>query len=218
MQVIPLSQVKVNELTARLASGAVIAMPTETAYGLIADSTNARAIAKIYRIKGRKFNKPLPVISSSLTQVRRFFYIPGVLHLLAKKYWPGPLSLRVYVRSTPPLSSPPHLRRGKRGGGVNFIKVSSHDDTVVVRVSSNTLLKKLSRSLGRPLTATSANISGKGEVYSGSELAYQFKGRRFQPDIIIDGGKIPKRKPSTIVGVDEGKLVVLRQGEIKLAS
>jgi len=194
MKVIKLSDTTASELINYLQAGKVLAMPTETAYGLITDSINAQAVKKVYQIKGRDFKKSLPLICSSLGMVKRFFYVPKKLELLAREYWPGPLSIRLKIKD---------LR----------LKINGNS-TAVVRVSSYRLLAKLARALGRPLTATSANGTGKGELYSAPEVFDQFKKSRFQPDIIVDGDKIIKRKPSTIIGLECGNIKVLRQGEI----
>jgi L-threonylcarbamoyladenylate synthase len=199
-QIILEKKINILDLVAWLKQGRVIAMPTETAYGLIAVATNSLAIKKIYQIKGRNFKKPLPVICSSLAMVKKFFYLPQFVEDIVKKHWPGDLSVRLKIKN---------ISGGKK------MKIS-YDGTGVVRVSSNKLLQSLTRKLGEPITATSANISGKGELYSGQAVGEHFKKRHFLPDIIVDGGLIPFRKPSTIISLEDKSLVVLRQGEIKI--
>jgi L-threonylcarbamoyladenylate synthase len=200
MQIVLEEKVNIQNLVILLKRGKVIAMPTETAYGLIALATHSQAIENIYRIKGRDFKKPLPVICSSLHMVKKFFYVPLVLEKLARKYWPGDLSIKLKIKNMP---------------GRRTLKIS-HDGTGVVRVSSNKLLLNISRKLGRPITATSANISGQDELYSGQMVFNQFKNKKFVPDLIIAGKKLSPRRPSTIVSLEYGKLVILRQGEIKI--
>lgn len=197
MEIIDSKQINIEYLVKALKKGMILAMPTETVYGLIADSTNKKAIKNIYMIKGRNFNKSLPLICSSIYQVKKYFFMPTILFRLVKKYWPGSLSIIFVVRN-------------------NDIKVPKTNNTLVARVSSDKLLKLLARKLGKPLTATSANISGQGELYSGKEVADSFIKRKIKPDIIIDGGKITKRKPSTIVGLLNRKIKVFRQGDIRL--
>lgn len=196
MEIIDARQIDIDYLVKTLEKGRVLAMPTETAYGLITDSTNKSAVEKIYQIKGRKFDKSFPLICSSIYQVKKYFFVPNVLLQLAKKYWPGPLAIAFKVR--------------------NNIKVPKTNNTLVVRVSSDKLLRLLARKLGRPLTATSANVSGQGELYSGKEVVNNFKKRKIKPDIIINSGKIKKKQPSTIIGLDDGKIKIFRQGGIRL--
>lgn len=172
--------------------GGVIVAPTETAYGLIADAMNPAAIKKIFLIKGRVKSKPLPLIAASLGMVRRFFFLNKRELALAKKYWPGPLTILLRPKKKFPIK----LKR------------------VAVRVSSSPVAKIICLALSHPITATSANISGKKELYSDKSVTMEFSGRRYKPDFIFPGGRIPKRKPSTIVEASGNKIIILRQGEI----
>lgn len=196
MKIVKLNKIEVRELINYLKEGKVLGVPTETAYGLIANVTSRRAVKKIYQMKGRDFKKPLPLICSSLFMVKKFFYVPKRLEQLARKYWPGPLSVRLKIKD-------------------KGLKVSS-DGTAVVRVSSYKLLRKLSRGLSKPITATSANVTGKGELYSAQKVFIQFKKRKVKPDIIIDGGVMIINPPSTIIGLDKDEVIVIRQGKIKI--
>ena len=153
-------------------------------------------------MKGRQPSKPLPFVCSSFFQVERFFYVPNPLRRLAKEFWPGPLSLQLRVKKI----------KGKK------IAVPTWQGTLVVRVSADKILRYLARKLGYPLTATSANVSGRGELYDSVDVIKQFSRRRAKPDIIWQAGKIPRRKPSTIVALQSGELRVLREGPIKIKS
>jgi len=201
MQIILEKKVNISDLIFLLKRGGVIAIPTETAYGLIALATNPRAVKKIYLIKGRAQKKSLPMIASSLYQVRRFFKFPRITNIsflnLSKKYWPGPLSLQL-------------LGKSKK------IAVPAQKGSFVVRVSSKKLLRDLARLASAPLTATSANFAGQKEIYDANSLVKIFKNKKYVPDVIIDGGKINTKKPSTIVGVVSGNAVIVRQGEIRI--
>jgi len=201
MQIILEKKIHIKDLVTVLKKGSVIAMQTETAYGLIALATNPRAVKKIYLIKGRAQKKSLPMIASSLYQVRRFFKFPKITNIsflnLCKKYWPGPLSLQLTSKS-------------------KKIAVPAQAGSFVVRVSSKKLLRDLARLVGAPLTATSANFAGQKEIYDAKTLLKTFQNKKYMPDIIIDGGKINTKKPSTIVGVENRKAVIVRQGEIRI--
>lgn len=201
MQIILEKKVNISDLIFLLKQGGVIAMPTETAYGLIALATNPRAVKKIYLIKGRAQKKSLPMIASSLYQVRRFFKFPKITNIsflnLSKKYWPGPLSLQLTSKS-------------------KKIAVPAQAGSFVVRVSSKKLLRDLARLACVPLTATSANFAGQKEIYDANSLVKIFKNKKYKPDIIIDGGKINTKKPSTIVGIENRNAVILRQGEVRI--
>lgn len=180
----------VKTALAVLKTGGVIVYPTETSYGLGADFFNPKAVKKVYQIKGRKFNKPLSAIVSSLAMAKKLVKFDTASQKLAKEHWPGPLTLVL-----------PEKRSSK---------------TLALRISSNQLALSVVKKLKRPLTATSANLSGKGEFYSAEDIVKQFKNRKYQPDLVVDGGRLPKVKVSTIARVSRGKIEVLRPGVIKI--
>jgi very-short-patch-repair endonuclease len=114
--------------------------------------------------------------------------------------------------ATPPL----FLRRGFMGE-VNFglaRGVVATDNTVAIRVTAHPLLKSITEKIGRPLVATSANISDAGDMYSSAAVIEMFKNREVRPDIILDLGNLPKNPPSTIASVVNGNLKILRQGAV----
>lgn len=188
----------INKAAQILKSGGVVAIPTETAYGLAADSMNAAAIKKIFKIKGRINSKPISLIAASSQMVKKFFYLNKKEAALAKRYWPGALTL---------LLKPKKRFPSTLAGGAQ---------KVAVRVSSSKVAAALSRALQRPITATSANISGRGECYSYEVVQSIFKKRKYKPDMIIDGGTLRHTKPSTIAEVRSQKIIILRKGPIAL--
>lgn len=188
---------KIQRVVEILRVGGVAAIPTETAYGLAADAMNAVAIKKIFLIKGRPISKPLPLIAASSAMVKKFFFLNKRELVLAKRYWPGPLTLLLRLKK----KFPRVLVLGRK--------------KLAVRVSSSKIAMTLSRALKSPIIATSANLSGKSECYSASAVRKAFSSRWHKPDMILEGGRIPKRKPSTVIEVSGGKIKVLRQGQIK---
>ncbi len=183
-----------------LRQGKILVIPTETAYGLAADATNPAAVKKIYRLKGRDFKKFLPLIVNSNSQLHQWFKLNKLENQLIKKY-PG-----VTLILTPrPVNN--------NQAGLYLLKGQS---TCAVRASLNKIAKSLARKLGRPITATSANLSGQKNCYSISEVIQQLGKRKYQPDLILDAGPLPKKRPSTIVRVEGHKVKILRQGEIKI--
>ncbi len=174
-----------------LKDGGVVVYPTETAYGLGADFLNPQAVKKIYQIKGRSFNKPLPVLVSSLAMAKTMVKFDKLSLKLAKKYWPGPLTLI--------LNSKFQIKNYK---------------TLGLRISASKLATFLVKKSGRPITATSANLSGRGELYTAKEIAAQFKNKKFQPSLIIDSGRLPRQRTSTIVKMINGRMEILRRGKI----
>jgi len=185
-----------------LKKGGVLIIPTETAYGLAADATNREAVKKIYQIKGRNFNKFLPLIASSINQVKKYFKPTSKEVELFKKY-PG-LSIVVSPKheNTKALKQNVYLMPGQ--------------DSCVVRISTNEICKLLVRRLGRPITATSANKAGGDNCYSAEEVIRQLKNSKQQPNLIFDAGKLKLIKPSTIIEVESNKINVIRQGKIRI--
>ncbi len=183
-----------------LQQGRVLVIPTETAYGLAADATNPAAVKKIYHIKGRSFKKFLPLIVSSQSQLRQWFKLNKLEKQLVKKY-PG-----VTFVLTPRLTT----------ANQPSLYLLPQQTTCAVRISLSHIAKNLAKKLSRPITATSANLSGQKNCYTVNQIIKQFKHKRYQPDLILDAGRLAKRKPSTIVQVEGDQVKILRQGEIKI--
>lgn len=181
-----------------LLAGGVVAYPTDTAYGLAVDATNEEAIGKIFVLK-RRVQKPLPVLVANLTMAKRYVRFTPFTEKLAKEHWPGRLTLILPFRNTLPAA----LILGKPG--------------LAVRQSSQPVAEALVHGIDRPITCTSANLSGKGVLYSGQEVARHFENEPVQPDFILDGGEIPVEPPSTIVDCLQDVPAVVRQGSVKLA-
>ncbi len=175
--------------------GGVVVYPTETAYGLGADFFNPLAVKKVYQIKGRDFKKPLSMIVSSLVMAKKLVKFDKISLNLAKKYWPGPLTL---------------IQKSK----IKNQKFNAKFKTLGLRISANKLATLIVKQINSPITATSANLSGRGEFYSAAEIVKQFKKRKYQPDLIIDAGRLPKKKTSTIAMAGEHQIKILRQGSI----
>lgn len=171
-----------------LKRGGVVVIPTDTAYGLAVDPRNRGALKRIFQIKQRPPEKALPWVAGSLAQVQKYFFLSSLELRLAKKFWPGPLSL---------------VLRHKRTG----VKVA-------IRVPAVTSIRSLCITFGRPLTATSANISGKPNCYSPISVRRQFQSLTLQPDALIDAGRLHRRRPSTIVELRAGRPHIYRTGPI----
>ncbi|HBL39323.1 TPA: threonylcarbamoyl-AMP synthase [Candidatus Uhrbacteria bacterium] len=186
-----ISKESIKEAIEALRHGGVVVFPTETSYGLSADATNARAVARVARLKGRPSEKTFPLIVSSTAMADRYAHLRCLGHRLAKKFWPGPLTLVVEARKNVGLA---------RG-------IVARDGTVALRVSSNETARALARGLGRPIVSTSANRAGEPPAYDALDVT-------LKADFILDDGRLPRRKPSTIVHVVQGKIEVLRQGSV----
>jgi len=185
---------RIDEAVAILKNGGVIAFPTETFYGLGADARNEAAIDKIFDIKGRDFSNPILVVIGEGTDVDTFAeYIPTEARKLMECFWPGPLTI---IFKAACIVSP---------------KLTAGSGKIGMRLSSHPIARELSKRLGGPLTATSANLSGKAECSSAAEVISQLEGKL---DGVVDGGYTPGGKGSTVVDISSRPPKVLREGMI----
>jgi L-threonylcarbamoyladenylate synthase len=176
-----------------LQKGGVIAFPTDTVYGLGADAFNATAVERIYEIKNRPKHRQLPLLIADVEQLTTLADpIPEIAWLLARRFWPGGLTL-VLPKTD---SLPVYLASGP---------------TIAVRVPDHPACLALIQHLGNPIIGTSANISGQPAALTAKEVGQQLGGKI---DFIIDGGKCPGGKESTVVDATREPPIILRQGII----
>lgn len=180
----------VAPLAALLARGGILAIPTESSYGLAAHPASAAGIATIYRVKGRESGKPLPVVVAETGQLAGLG-IPPDLPILVRlsACWPGPLTVVLPTdRPLPAAAGRPEL---------------------AVRIPGHAGLRRLLAGLGHGLTATSANRSGGEPILDPAEAAALLAG---EDAMVVDGGILPGGPPSTLVAIEETGPVVLRTG------
>lgn len=171
--------------------GGVVAFPTETYYGLAVDPFNEAALARLFRVKKRSGQKPILTLISCLDQLLELAdHVPPCFAPLIK-LWPAPLTLVFPAR--PALSA----------------RLTAGTGTVGVRISPHPLAQHFVEICGQPLTATSANLSGRAAATTAEQVAQQFGDSL---DYILDGGKTPGGVASTLVGCKDERPVVLRAG------
>ncbi len=176
--------------------GQVLGMPTDTFYGLGADPFNLRAVDRVYEIKSRSRHKPLSLLIDSVDQAEELARpLPEQFYELARRFWPGPLTIIVRAASRLPL------------------KVTANTGNVALRIPSATIPRAVIRTATVPVTATSANLSGASECTTAEAVRDQLKDRI---PIIIDGGPSPRSVASTIVDLTDagGRWRLLREGAI----
>ena len=177
-------------------AGNVVAIPTDTLYGLAVDPFQPDAVAKIFEVKGRPADRALALIAADTMQViDRLGALPPLARALAKQFWPGALTLLI--------SAPSTLAAEARSGG-----------KVGVRVPDHTVARRLCAMCGTPLTATSANLSGRQASADPDEVARALGGRL---DWLLDAGTTPGGLPSTIVDATATTPVLVRSGAIAWA-
>jgi L-threonylcarbamoyladenylate synthase len=179
-----------------LQKGGIVAYPTESFYALGVLATDERAVRRLYELKKRPPDKPLPVIVGDMDILKSLVRcIPPQAEALIKRFWPGPLTLIFEAQDSIPV-----LLTGGTG-------------KIAIRIPGESVALQLTKAVKLPITATSANLSSKPPAERCDEVINYFKDG---VDLIIDGGKTPGGKPSTIVDITVTPLRVLREGSIPL--
>ena len=189
-----ISQARIAPAVAALKRGEVIVYPTETLYGLGADALDVAAVEKVFRLKGRNPDNPIPVLVADREMLKALVAeVPALAEKLIASFWPGPLTLVLPARKAVSRS----LLNSSGGIGV--------------RISSEPVATGLVRALGRPLTATSANPSGLPPARTVQQAKNYFAGAI---DLFIDAGKLISRTGSTVVEIRANAINIIRAGEI----
>ena len=177
-----------------LKQGGIVAFPTDTVYGLGACANLPQAVERVYRVKERARNMPLPLLLAEVSQINEVAEpVPPIAWLLINSFLPGALTI-VLPRSN---SVPDIITAGSK--------------TIAVRVPAHPVPTALAQGLGTPVVGTSANLSGRPSPLTAEEVHSQLGDKI---DLVIDGGRCPGGKESTIVDVTGQTPVVLREGAI----
>jgi L-threonylcarbamoyladenylate synthase len=177
-----------------LRQGGLVAYPTDTVYGLGACASLPQAVERIYAVKKRPRNMPLPLLLADVSQVTEVAEsVPAIAWSLIYAFLPGALTLVL-----PKSSSVPDIIAG---GGA----------TVAVRIPAHPVPIALVEGLGAPIVGTSANLSGRPSPLTAEEVYSQLGDK---VDLIIDGGRCPGGKESTVVDVTGERVMILREGAI----
>jgi L-threonylcarbamoyladenylate synthase len=196
-RVLPFSDDAVAEAAHLILGGEPVAVPTETVYGLAADATNAEAVARIYEAKGRPSFNPLIVHVPDWEAATLIGVFNEQADELARKHWPGPLTLVV------------PLREGSKVASI----VTAGLPTIGLRVPAHPAMQALLRVVGRPLAAPSATASGAISPTRADHVVKSLGGRI---PLIVDGGLTQRGLESTIVAATNGSLRLLRHGPIEV--
>lgn len=190
-----------------LKSGGTAVIPTDTVYGLAADALHSEAVRRVFAIKTRQGKNPLPVFVASLEKAEELARIEnGKVREFLEKVWPGKVSCVLKARKEVPQA------------------IKAADGTIALRIPNHDFALNLLRAFGRPLTGTSANISGIPPHTKIQELIEEFEKAELKPDLIIDAGDLPESLPSTVVDLTSwpphlrqgygGQAKILREGAV----
>jgi L-threonylcarbamoyladenylate synthase len=173
--------------------GQVVAIPTEALYSLVADPFNLRAVTQVFQAKGREPHRSLPILVGGLMMAEELACeLNNRFYLLARRFWPGPLTIIVPAAARVPL------------------KVTGNTGRLALRRSGSIVASQLVEMLNQPLVATSANISGRPTCRSGIEVFGMMDGR---VDLVVDGGPC-SGQGATTVDITEPRWQVIRAGAI----
>lgn len=178
-----------------LRGGAVI-IPTDTVYGLAVDASDERAVRKVFRIKKRPETKPVPLIIRDLAMAKELSFIDKRLERILNFIWPGPVTVLLEKK----FNLPEIVTAGKR--------------TIGLRIPDYKITHLLIELVGRPLTATSANISGQPPSTKLEEVLTQFRKEFFRPDLVLDAGELKFSEPSTVLDLTSKKPKIIRIGPV----
>jgi L-threonylcarbamoyladenylate synthase len=188
---------KVLERAAKLiVKGEIIVCPTDTGYAFAANALDTRAVAKVFHLKGRSFSNPIHIAVSSIEEAEKYAHFNEAARYLATHYLPGALTLVLPKKDLVPAILV---------AGLNAVGIRIPDNRVILRLAELTAL---------PLTATSANISGKPGTYSVLEVTAQLGENMQQVALVLDQGLLRMREVSTIVDLSVTPPQLIRQGGI----
>jgi L-threonylcarbamoyladenylate synthase len=174
--------------------GRVIAIPTDTFYGLSTDPFNLAAIERVFQVKGRAENKALPILVNSIEQaVTLMRDVPDAFLTLASKFWPGPLTLVVEATHRLPL------------------KVTGNSGRVALRWADSRIATALIEAVGGPITGTSANLSGHASCTNAEQITQQL-GKSLA--LVLDAGDTGGTLASTIVRINGDEWTIVREGAL----
>ena len=175
--------------------GGLIVFPTDTVYGIGCNPFDEKAVERLFQVKKRDKDKPIPILVSSRKKAEEIAEFGNFAKKIARQHWPGALTLVLPAKA----NVPPMLR----GRG----------DSVGIRIPNHPLALLLIRATGGYLTGTSANLSGKKPACTSEEAKKQLGGK---VDMILDGGRCAIGVSSTVAEVTSNRPRILRQGTVKL--
>jgi L-threonylcarbamoyladenylate synthase len=184
----------IEQAAGAIRRGLIVAVPTDTIYGLAANPFDRAAVARVFEAKGRKHDQPLPLIASDLSQIEGSLgMLPPLARGLAARFWPGPLTLLI---GAPPTLAP---------------EVTAGTGRVGVRIPNHAVARELCKAAGGLLTATSANVSGQPATADPDVVAATLAP---YVELLLDAGPAPGGAPSTIVGLAGSRIELIRAGAI----
>lgn len=187
----------INKIISVLKSGGLVVMPSDTIYILAVDATNKLAVEKLIKFKNRWAGKAISVAVSDFDMANDYVKIGENEQEIYSSILPGPFTL---------------VSEGKHKVALG---IEAEDGSLGIRIPDNKLILEVVKKLGKPISATSANLSGRRPHYSTESFIKTLsKKKKEMIDLIVDGGKLPKNKPSTVIDIRGSEMKILRRGEL----
>ncbi|MBI3304723.1 threonylcarbamoyl-AMP synthase [Candidatus Parcubacteria bacterium] len=183
-----------------LRRGGVVVVPADTGYCLVADAVNEEAVRRVFKIKERSFTKPVPVFVASIAMAKTVAFIDQRTERILVGLWPGQVMVVVPARAALALA------------------VTAGGRTVGLRLPDHPVPVALAEKLGRPVVATSANVSDETSPQSAGVLMDRFRARLFRPDLVLDVGDLEAPLPLTVLDVSSGAAKIVRVGPVSKAT
>ena len=180
----------------RIAKGEVVVCPTDTGYAFSANALDTRAVARVFHLKGRLYSNPIHVAVSSIEEAEKYAHVDEVARQLAARFLPGALTVVLPKREIIP----------------NMLVAGL--DSIGIRIPDNRIILSLTEMAGKPLTTTSANISGRPTPYAVEEVVEQMGEAVQDIALILDQGPLSGRELSTIVDLTVRPPQLIRQGRV----
>jgi len=186
----------INNTITILKSNGLVVFPSDTVYGLLCDATNEKAVQKLIEFKNRPPGKAISVFCN-FELINKLVKINKQQQKIIKEILPGPFTVILSSKDK-----------------VNKL-LESEKGSLGVRVPSFQLINRLIQEFGKPVTATSANLAGRSPHYSIKTLLNELSNKQKRMiDLIVDAGKLPKNKPSTVIDLTHPDVKILRQGDV----
>ncbi len=187
----------INAAAKVIGGGGLVVYPSDTVYILAVDATNQKAVDKLLGFKDRWTGKAISVAVTEKKMAKNFVELDKKAEGLYDRLLPGPFTI---------------VSKGKHKVAKG---IEAENGTLGIRIPDSSLVMELVKKVGKPVTATSANLSGRAPHYSIESLLNTLsEKKKTMIDLIVDGGKLPKNKPSTVIDITEPDIKILRRGDL----
>ncbi|MDP4010336.1 MAG: L-threonylcarbamoyladenylate synthase [Candidatus Spechtbacteria bacterium] len=188
----------VKKASTALKQGYAIVFPTDTLYGLGVDALREDAVERLFYLKKRPANKPVPIFVKDIEMAKELAFIDARQEEILKKLWPGPFTAVLFKKNKISL------------------RLTANTQKVGLRIPNSDFCRALIREFGGPFTGSSANVSGMESMGDIDEIFKQFKEHSTAPDLVIDAGDILSSEPSTILDITQKEPLILRVNQTTL--